>query len=253
MRRFLERRLRGARGAILSKYSSEELQRALVEAFGERRLGECQTRVVVPAFDRQRREIHVFKTPHHERFRIDWRERAVDVALATAAAPTYLPGHRLENGVSLLDGGIWANNPVGLAVVEAVAVLGWKQSELRVLSLGCTEAPFKVKENAGRLPLLFRMADIFLVGQSRGAVGTAKLLLGQENLDSRFFRFQHNAADGEFGLDVVDQIPTLRGIGAGMAREALPHLVKEILSTPREAFFPYYGPVEALGAGHAET
>ncbi len=69
----------------------------------------------------------------------------VDVALATAAAPTYFPTHRSAVGVPLVDGGIWANNPVGMAVVEVIGVLGRDRRELKVLSLGCSSEPL----NAG--------------------------------------------------------------------------------------------------------
>jgi len=65
----------------------------------------------------------------------------VDVALSTSAAPTYFPAHLLPSGSALADGGIWANNPVGLAVVEAIGVLGWPASDIEVLSIGCTSEP----------------------------------------------------------------------------------------------------------------
>jgi len=38
----------------------------------------------------------------------------------------------------LIDGGIWANNPTGLAVVEALTLLNIPRTEIEVLSLGCT-------------------------------------------------------------------------------------------------------------------
>lgn len=50
----------------------------------------------------------------------DGRERMVDVALATSAAPTYLPAHELR-GLQLIDGGVVANNPSIVAVTEAAA------------------------------------------------------------------------------------------------------------------------------------
>jgi patatin-like phospholipase/acyl hydrolase len=117
---------RSVRGLLGPKYEPDALRGVLEEEYGGARLGDCQTRVVIPAFDRQRRDLHVFKTAHHERLRSDWPQLAVDVALATAAAPTYFPEHSLGNGISLIDGGVWANNPVGLGVVEAIGVLGWE-------------------------------------------------------------------------------------------------------------------------------
>jgi hypothetical protein len=42
----------------------------------------------------------------------DFRSLVVDVALSTAAAPTYFPTHQLDCGTPLIDGGMWANNPI---------------------------------------------------------------------------------------------------------------------------------------------
>lgn len=236
--RLFQRKARGARQIVLPKYDATALRIALENVFGNRVLGDSQTRLLVPAFDRQRREIHVFKTAHHPRFGIDWRERAVDVALATAAAPTYLPGHRLQSGVSLLDGGIWANNPVGLAVVEAVATLEWPRDELRVLSIGCSEEPISIPENSGHLGLVLKMADIFMLGQSRGAHGTAKLLLGHSERNPRLFRYQPIVAKGDYCLDGADKIEALKGVGASLAREAIPQIQDFFLKSNRESFVP---------------
>jgi|APLak6261675998_1056109.scaffolds.fasta_scaffold00067_8 patatin-like phospholipase/acyl hydrolase len=237
----VQRTKRSAKCIVLPKYDSMALRSALENAFGDRRLGDSQVRLVIPAFDRQRREVHVFKTAHHERFRTDWKERAVDVALATAAAPTYLPGHRLQSGISLLDGGIWANNPVGLAAVEAVGVLGWPREQLRVLSLGCSEAPIEIPENAGIAGLALKMSDIFLLGQSCGSTGTAKLLVGDHDGAKRFLRVQHMAANGEFELDAIQQIPALKGIGMSLARTHLHEVEAVFLSGPlKDPYVPCY-------------
>lgn len=237
---FLKNKARGARQILLPKYDSNALRSSLERVFINRSLGESQTRLLVPAFDRQRREIHVFKTAHHPRFGIDWKERAVDVALATAAAPTYLPGHQLESGVSLLDGGIWANNPMGLAVVEAISTLEWPREELLVLSIGCSEEAIPIPENSGYLGLALKMADVFMLGQSRGAHGTAKLLTGHSDHDPRVFRYQPITAKGEFCLDRTDRIEALKGVGANMAREAIPQIQNFFLTTQREDFVPFH-------------
>ncbi len=230
---------RSARQLIVPKYDANELTSALESVFGDQTLGLSQTRLMIPAFDRQRREIHVFKTAHHPRFSIDWKERVVDVALATAAAPTYLPEHQLNNGVSLLDGGIWANNPVGLAVVEAIGILRWPSEELKVLSIGCSEEPVHIPENAGTLGLALKMADLFMIGQSRSSNGTAKLLLGHTDHDPKLFRYQPIMSKGDFCLDGVRKIRTMKGVGANLARESVPQIQEFFLNSPtREKFVP---------------
>lgn len=237
--RTLGSKARSARRIFSSKYSQEALRIALERAFGGRTLSESTTRLIIPAFDRERREVHVFKTSHHPRFVLDWRERAVDIALATAAAPTYLPSHSLQNGISLLDGGTWANNPVGIAAVEAVGVLRWPHDQIYILSVGCSEEVLAIPASAGLANLAFKLADIFLLGQSRSAIGTAKLLTGHTENDKRLYRYQHSARDGEFLLDSTNRISALKGIGSSLAREAIPQINSVFLSEPRQHFTPF--------------
>lgn len=237
LRSFCRTKALSLRRVGASKYDPAALKGALERAFGDRKLGDSKTRLLIPAFDRQRRDVHVFKTSHHERFRLDWKERAVDVALATAAAPTYLPGHRLDNGISLIDGGVWANNPLGLAAVEAVGVLGWPGSCVYALSIGCTDAPVTIPEGAGLAGLALKIADVFFIGQSSGALGTAKLLLGDHDGDKRLFRVQHIASPGEFSLDAVAQIPALKGIGAALARQWISEIDRAFFAAGRREIF----------------
>lgn len=231
---------RTARHLISSKYDAAQLRASLTSVWGSSLLGDSQTRLVIPAFDRNRRELHVFKTAHHERFATDWTELAVDVALGTAAAPTYLPAHTLATGVSCVDGGVWANNPVGLAAVEAIGVLGWAREDLFVLSLGCTDEVFSVPERTGAAGCL-RLIELLMLGQSRSAIGTAKLLTGHSETDQRLFRYDQAVPVGAFGLDAVDRIETLRGMGQAMAREAGPEVMRVFLQDLRDEFVPLLG------------
>ena len=132
---FATQTVRRLRRIARPKYGSDALRHALDAAFRERRLGEFKSRLMIPAWNPTTRNLYVYKTAHHPRFSTDYKDRAVDVALATAAAPTYFREHITDNDVGLIDGGVWANNPIGAAVVEAVAVLGWPADRIQVLSL----------------------------------------------------------------------------------------------------------------------
>ncbi len=88
----LRHEARSARRLILPKYSPAALRAALEEVFGDRTLGESQTRLVIPAFDQQRSPLCTSSRRRTDGGLLtDWKQRAIDVALATAAAPTYLP------------------------------------------------------------------------------------------------------------------------------------------------------------------
>src|SRR5262249_56292833 len=108
-------------------------------AFGDRLLGESLVPLVIPAFDLGENDVYLFKTPHHERLKRDWRVPMWQVAMATSAAPTYFPAFCLPgDGVRLVDGGVWANNPAMVGVAEAVSMFGQPLDTIRVLSIGTT-------------------------------------------------------------------------------------------------------------------
>lgn len=223
---------------LLPKYDAAELRAALQRAFKSARLGDSTVRLVIPAYHADKEDVYVFKTRHHERLQVDWKISAVDVALATAAAPTFFRAHAMPSGAPLIDGGIWANNPVGLAAVEARSVLGWKDDDLYVLSLGCTEEVIDIPTDAGYKDLLFKSTGLFMQGQSRAAVGTAMLLSGHSEASPRFFRYQPIVPVGKFALDRVNMIDRLRGLGAACAREALPMLRQNFMAEKAIPFTP---------------
>jgi patatin-like phospholipase/acyl hydrolase len=231
---------RSLRQLRYARYDRQPLERALQDAFGERRLGESTKRLVVPALNLETGEVHVYKTSHHERFVMDYKVPVVEVALATAAAPTYFPTYRSAAGVPLVDGGVWANNPVGAAVVEALGVLGWSADELRVLSLGCTTEPLQAKPHeARRLGLgywLPKLVSVFMAGQSSASLGTAQLLAGHDHV----VRISPVVPNRRFRLDAPRDIESLRGLGASEARKAWPSLQRVFLGEPAAPFVPHH-------------
>ena len=240
--------LRALRQIGFSKYSPQPLRQALTDKFGTRRLGESSVRLMVPSMNMESGEVHVFKTAHHPRFERDHKESAVEVALATAAAPTFFPPHEFANGIPLVDGGMWANDPVGFAVVEAISVLEWPRERLEVLSLGCTTPPFDTKLGwkFGRGGLFWarKVSATFMSGQSSGSIGIAKLLAGEEHVH----RYNPVVPKDRFEMDRVADIPSLRGYGYTEARKALPKLRSTFFSEKAEPFIPHHTLQNSIGA-----
>jgi patatin-like phospholipase/acyl hydrolase len=73
------------------KVSEETLRQELAEILGGRKFGEARWRLVIPSYDATSGRIYIFKTAHDPRLRYDAEAAAVDVALATSAAPAYFP------------------------------------------------------------------------------------------------------------------------------------------------------------------
>jgi uncharacterized protein len=222
------------------KHDADVLRKVLTDVLSERRLSEAKTRLLVPAWEADRQRVYIFKTAHHPRLKSDHRRLAVDVALGTAAAPSFFKRHRTEDGVGLVDGGVWANNPVALAVVEAIALLGWNPKTLQVLSLGCVNEIYALAEAPGVGGLIADLARLFMDGQSHGALGMAKLLTGHEYERTALHRVCPDVPKNLFRLDDTTKISRLKGLGSSSAREHRPRLEPVFFRAPADPFLPVY-------------
>jgi patatin-like phospholipase/acyl hydrolase len=179
----IRRALRSLRRLGRYAYDSAALEDALLSILGEATLGEAKTRLCVPSFEGRHGEPWLYKTPHHPDYQRDRVERMVRVGLATSAAPTFLKALP-NNGYVMVDGGLWANNPIMNAVVDALACFDLPDRQIQVLSLGCGETSFKV-DDAKATGGLFQWANVFeaaMRAQSMNALGQAYLLLGKPNV-----------------------------------------------------------------------
>ena len=175
---------REALGWLRAKYRRRPLTRYLAETFGDLRLCDSRARLCVPSADGRHGDLYVFKTPHHPDFVWDAPEPMSRVALATSAAPTYF--RALDDGrFTLVDGGLWANNPIMVAVVEAMSSFAVSRDRIRVLSIGCGAAHYTISTSQRRFGGLLhwrRAIDAAIHFQSQSALAQARLLVGPENV-----------------------------------------------------------------------
>ena len=166
--------------AVMHGYDEEALERVLREYLGETLLGDSIVRLCIPSFEGKHSEVFVFKTPHHQDFRLDWREKMVKVALATSAAPTYFRPLD-DGGYRFIDGGIWANNPIVIGLVEALTSFSTPRERIRILSLGCGSdlKPIgKLKTTLGGSVFWHDVIFAAMRLQSLSALGQAYLMIG---------------------------------------------------------------------------
>ena len=219
------------------KYDPRKLSSALSGVFGEKTLGDSYKRLVIPAYNLRSDEVYIFKTPHHERLRRDWRERMTDVGTSTAAAPTYFPAHS-HRGLRLVDGGVWANNPVMVGIAEAVSVCGANLESLRVFSLGTTTDLRQRSErldSGGIIQWATSAVDVVMRGQSVGANNTARHLLG----DDHILRLDPMVPAGLLGLDRV-QTDELLGRARAASRQLMPMFEQRFCKHGAPQFAPLY-------------
>jgi len=160
-----------------SKYDQENLRSVLEEVFNGNRtdpavLDNSSSRLVIPYYNEAADLPRVFRTSHLGQPGAHPSPQAVQVALATSAAPTYFQPVSI-NSESAIDGGIWANSPSIAALAEAVGKLGIEQSRIEILSVGTTYT-----SNLMSTPLLLDKAAIAsMVGSASSPLGLPTKIL----------------------------------------------------------------------------
>jgi hypothetical protein len=160
--------------------------------------------------------------------------------MATAAAPTFMDPHTTEDAIELVDGGVWANNPIGVAAIEAIGMLNWPADRLKILSIGTindVKAPPRWK---GKLPMATSMVRLFMAGQSHSAMGTAKIVTGDVHHRRAIWRIDQTAPLGRYTLDNAGRIAEMKNRGFTEAREQLPILRPHFFTQQAEAFVPFH-------------
>lgn len=132
------------------RYSADVLRESIAKILPkEATLADALHPLAIPAVNVTQGRPQVFKTRHVAEWTRDGKYKAIDVALATSAAPTYFQLAEL-GGHLYADGGLFANAPDLIALHEAEHFLGVPAGAFRLLSVGTTTKSYSVSFSAGR-------------------------------------------------------------------------------------------------------
>jgi hypothetical protein len=120
------------RGKLEAAYSGAPVDSSVLD--------NSRTRLVIPAYNTETDKLIVFRTPHGAGGANDAGRKPVEVALATAAAPTYFNPIKIDH-ILAVDGGVWANSPTTVALAEAIRELDVAPERVEMLSIGTTFTP----------------------------------------------------------------------------------------------------------------
>ncbi|XP_062102064.1 patatin-like protein 3 [Humulus lupulus] len=149
------------------KYDGKYLHNLVQKLLGTTRLHETLTNIVIPAFDIKKLQPTIFSS-YQAPASSAMDARLADIAIATSAAPTYLPSHYFTNQdkdgkteeFHLIDGGVAVNNPSFVAISEITKEIAKKNSSFEsntkpldytrflVISLGTGSNKTEQKYNA---------------------------------------------------------------------------------------------------------
>lgn len=149
------------------------------------RIKDCLTHVAIPIYDLIKGNPSVIKSPYHPNLKRDLHIPAYKVAMATSAAPTYFDPYSSDyidlEGMerpfkNKVDGGVMANNPTIIGLLEATKSFGKNLKDLEILSLGTGYKKFTEGDSKRKKWGLFywmkkngrkRLIELFMQSQSQ--------------------------------------------------------------------------------------
>lgn len=235
-------------------YEGDPLRSALTQTLkGERGvpllMSDSLCRLIIPAVNAQNASPRVFKAhkgePQVAHLTRDLTLKMTDVAMATAAAPWYLPIAKVDEcgtDFTYIDGGLWANNPSVLAVTEALTYYVGNDkdySHVELLSIGLPAGCGFTNDGRYRRghKLIPQLLTYAMESSKTGADFTAGFLLREKpNLYHRVRPENLNEEQSErLGIDRANEtaINELMMLGADQAhRDKNVDAVKILLTSP---------------------
>lgn len=202
-------RLRAVGNALEEKYPADNLERLLKEYFGNARLKEAVTNVLLTAYEIERRDPFFFRSATAK------RDPAADfpmweAARATSAAPTYfeparVPGADPRDYYALIDGGVFANNPAMCAYAEAKTLFPEEANDFLIVSLGTGQLtrrlPYDEAKDWGLLKWAQPLLSVVFDGVSDAVDCQLRQLVPPGNGRRRYYRFQIQLYQGNDDMD----------------------------------------------------
>lgn len=246
---------------VRPKYASDGRDEVLTEYFGDTPLLKALTEVFLTSYDIELR-VPVFftsKSSKQETNSLVFRKICTgfsmkQAGMATSAAPTFfepyqiLTAHRTDRGsYSLVDGGVFANNPTTLALMEAIidskkAGKPLRLEEILVVSLGTGSLTRKYSydeaKHWGIVGWVQPLINITLDGSSESvAVQLEQLLPRAENEPPQYYRFQEFLNSTNDSMDNASQenIKNLEQLADQIIAERtddLDEMCQQLLATP---------------------
>lgn len=153
----------------LGKYLEVDLKSAVNDILGTLRVRDANSYLCIPTVNLTTASPWLFKTDHDIELTRDSNMLLSDIAMATSAAPFYFPVATSANipGGQYVDGGLWANNPALIGLIEACRFFAGPNKpfkSVRILSIPSLSLP------VGRAARGRRGSSLLLSGAEIAAV-----------------------------------------------------------------------------------
>ena len=203
------------------KHDPKGREEVLKAFLGEAKVEDALREIFIPSYDIELRAPIFFTSNPKAEERDSIHSRKVcsgfkmfEAAMATSAAPTFFPPYKLETPhttdeghYALIDGGVFANNPSSLAIMEAMISYKKKTKEelhrkdMLVVSLGTGSVTRRYKyrdaKNWGQIKWALPLLNVVLDGQTESVAFQLDQLMVTQGENRNYYRFQLQLSSDE--------------------------------------------------------
>lgn len=141
------------RSLAYAKYDNRELKSAILSIIGENSFSETEIPSVIPSVCLNKGKPELFRNFGGAAQVFD----SVQVGMATSAAPTYFSPYQINDDF-YIDGGIIANNPDNIALLDSMSYFKINPEDIVIISIGALNANLnRVSKKSGFSGLLPNM------------------------------------------------------------------------------------------------
>ncbi len=216
---------------VQPKHNPQGKQEVLEELLGKAKVEDALREIFITSYDiEMRTPVFFTSNPNAEEIesfnsrKLCMGVKMIEAAMATSAAPTFFPPFKLEAGYNhhtdegyyaLVDGGVFANNPSSLAMMEAMISYKKKsdkdeelqRTDTLVVSLGTGSLTKKYKyrdaKNWGQIKWALPLLNVVLDGQSESVAYQLQQLMMNKGDNRNYYRFQVPLSSDN-GHDLMD-------------------------------------------------
>ena len=206
-----KQKLKSLWGLFNEKYPAYKIEGILNEYFEETRLSQLVKPCLITAYDIENRDEVFFNTTDIKKNGNDYLIK--DIARATSAAPTYFEVANIKDikgySTSLIDGGVFANNPSMCALVEITKFKPVPRlDEIFILSIGTgkdvkneKKYSYKKAKNWGLGSWVKPLIDIMMSANSETVNYQLKKIFANTGSSKHFFRLQTELIKADPSMD----------------------------------------------------
>jgi uncharacterized protein len=225
--RNLGQRIKSVGGIADEKYSANQLETIVKEYIQDAKLSELLKPCLITSYDIENRRAHFF-TSHDAKTNRDFLVR--EVARATSAAPSYFECAQIKSLAgevfSLVDGGVFANNPALCGYSEArnmtfdsKHMVNPRASDMILVSIGTGSSPntyeYEKAKKWGKIGWTIPVIDIMMSGSSETVDYHLKMLFDAADSPEQYIRIEPKTyhADNEMDNAKATNLEALQQAG----------------------------------------